>query len=648
MASGTINFDKSSTAGGSYIIGKITWSSSTNSSANTSDVTAKLYVKKLHPDMTLTEPTSGTWSYRLSINGEVTTSSVSLSVLESWVLVATKTVSNIQHGTDGSKTINISGWVSAPSATTLVGHKTDGSEDVDLNTIARAATIESLKCSTSYLDGTITATYTPKSASHYIKRIVYLNSPSTVIRTADLGQKSASQQTSTINFSASELSTIYGKLPSTTSAVIKVAFLTYSDSGYKTQVGSAQSKTITLTIPTSVKPTASLAVAAVNSNTWIKSLGAYVAGYSQVKLTLTASAGEGAKISSTSISGDDFSVSGTTVTANLAASGTFTFTGKAVDSRGRSASDDKKITVLAYSQPAIASIKVERGEYTTSWAASENGPDVRVLFKTTLDLVDEGNTYGVSFELDGSSVTPNSGATSGLVSDSSRTVYFLDVDGEVSHTLTMTATDKVGATATASIVIPSINVTVEFNESGKGVAFGKTSEKEGLECAWPAYFSDNIKVESGTTNKVIENRRITPPDATDDEHKDVRMQLYVGDSGFPSCRNQYSTDGGENWITRSYWRLQDDGLYVDGLRVPEIQHGNVSIVPSAANTPTGLAVTFEKSFSGPPDIIASSHTSVPGTTVIGVGTSSRSATGCMIYVTRTNTTATTVNWIAIY
>jgi hypothetical protein len=87
---------------------------------------------------------------------------------------------------------------------------------------------------------------------------------------------------------------------------------------------------------------------------------------------------------------------------------------------------------------------------------------------------------------------------------------------------------------------------------------------------------------------------------------------------------------------------------VQGFRVPEIQHGNVSVTPSAANTPTSKIITFEKEFSGSPDIVVSGHTSVPGTTLLGVGTASRSTTGCAIWVTRTNTTATTVNWIAIY
>lgn len=494
MASGTIHLNESS-ASGNYIDGKITWSSTTDKDANTSDVTVKLYVAKGHWDMQLTIPTTGTWTYTLKINGTTYTGSKSdFSVLEDWELVYTKTVTGIKHDDDGGKSITISASVLGPSGTTLAGHKTEGSGTATFDTVPRASTIESLSCSTSYLDGTITAKYTPKSALYYNQRIVYLNHGGTItsIRSANLGQKSAEQQTSTINLTDEELSAIYAKVTNTTSAKLRVSFITYSDSGYTSKIGSAQYKEITLTIPTKIKPTASLAVAAVNTNSWIKSRGLYVAGYSQVKLTLTAKAGEGASISSRTISGDGFSVSGSTVTANIDSAGGYTFNGKITDSRGRSASAPNAIEALPYFPPAVTSLKVERGTYSSGWIASENGPDIRVLFKVRLELVDNGNTYSATFKLDGTATAPDYGTTSDLASEASRAAYFYDIDGEISHAMTLTVADKVGVSASATITIPSKNVTIEFNDSGKGIAFGKTSEKDAFECAMDAEFSGKV------------------------------------------------------------------------------------------------------------------------------------------------------------
>lgn len=82
--------------------------------------------------------------------------------------------------------------------------------------------------------------------------------------------------------------------------------------------------------------------------------------------------------------------------------------------------------------------------------------------------------------------------------------------------------------------------------------------------------------------------------------------------------------------------------------LPRIATGTASITPTAANTPTSLAVTFPAGrFTAPPIVVVIPHTSVPGTQVTGVGIGDRSASGCTIVGTRTNTTAFQVGWIAI-
>ena len=67
MASGTIDFTQSDSSG-KYIDGKIEWSSTKNDAGNYSLVDADIYVKKGSTTTTLTEATSGTWSYALAID----------------------------------------------------------------------------------------------------------------------------------------------------------------------------------------------------------------------------------------------------------------------------------------------------------------------------------------------------------------------------------------------------------------------------------------------------------------------------------------------------------------------------------------------------------------------------------------------------
>lgn len=583
MASGTINLKNSgTTSGGGYLMGKVTWSSTTDTANNKSSVTAKLYVKKAVTSGTITVATTGHWDCSLTVNGSNISDSVNASITADWVLLLEKTVP-VNHNSDGSRSITISASAYGPSGTSYSGLQTSGSDNVNLDTIPRATVMNSLSCETSYFDGELTYKYTPQSASFYNKLTIYLSAGDTLtaIRTTNLGKKSASQQTGTTTLSSTELTNIYKALPNAASAKIRITVRTYSNSGYTTQIGSPSYKEVSLTIPASVKPSASLAITLSNSNEWIKSKDVYVQNYSGLTATLSGSAGSGASISAYNISGGGYSSSKSTLTVSkITASGDIKFTGKITDSRGRSASVSQTITVLPYTNPAITSLKVERGTYDGGWTANETGGDVRIIFKTTIALDANGNVYSATFKVDNTAATPDYGTTTGLKSGASMAVYLFDLDGESSHTLKLIAKDSVGNSSSATITIPTINVTIEFNDSGKGIAFGKTSEKDAFECLWPAYFTNSI--------------------------------------------------------------------YTKGFRIPEIQCGSATITVSSANTPASLKITFDKAFSGTPIVVALPQTTAPGTDVLGVSVSSRSTTGCTLWVTRASVSNTVVNWIAMY
>jgi hypothetical protein len=73
--------------------------------------------------------------------------------------------------------------------------------------------------------------------------------------------------------------------------------------------------------------------------------------------------------------------------------------------------------------------------------------------------------------------------------------------------------------------------------------------------------------------------------------------------------------------------------------------GSVLITPSAANTPTSVTVNYTAltgtTFRG----VASPETTVPGTQVLGVALTSITSTSALVWVTRTNTTATRVDYV---
>ena len=603
------------------------------------------------------------------------------------------------------------------SYTPATGTQRTVSATVKVPALDTAAEAGSISAATKYLDSTITCNYTLNYVAHYIRRDVYINNEGTLttIRGATLlGKKSAGAQTSAINLSEAELSAIYAKLKTTTKATLRVKFTTYKDSNYTEKVGD-DFREITLTIPESVKPSLILTAEPLTGIKWILSKGLYVTGsVSNARVIANGEPGEGADLVSTSIidlNGVDYKTAIATIFFKDA--GEYTFTAKVVDSRGRSATDTITLDVLPYDSPAVTKMQAERGTYSSKWTANDNGPDVRVKFKTTLSLANNGNTYEAWFKLDDKTVTPASGSTYDLNSGEEYSVYFKNIDGEQSHRLAMSVYDLVGLGMTTTITIPTLNVTLEYNASGKGIAFGKPSEKDALECAWPMYLSDDLFIatkitcnnpfslrnfnincywadnaahdmivrntdgltlglgwsgnaDDGTSYDTVLDVRpklasfrgtVSAPrgrfTATNDlsgtEHKDVALRLGDEDGQHIDIdSNEIQAKESPTAPGPLYLNLDGGDVSVGDFRIPQIQRGSVTIKPTAANTPTSADVTFPKAFSGTPTVIVSPATAVPGTTVLGAGVNSVTATGCKIWTTRTNTTDTVINWIAVY
>ncbi len=89
------------------------------------------------------------------------------------------------------------------------------------------------------------------------------------------------------------------------------------------------------------------------------------------------------------------------------------------------------------------------------------------------------------------------------------------------------------------------------------------------------------------------------------------------------------------------------------LNYISIDTGEVSITctgiaDSNGKYPSASAkATFNKTFKNAPVVIPIVKTTVPGTSVLGCSVYNVTTTGCDVYLTRTNSQKTTVNWIAI-
>lgn len=98
----------------------------------------------------------------------------------------------------------------------------------------------------------------------------------------------------------------------------------------------------------------------------------------------------------------------------------------------------------------------------------------------------------------------------------------------------------------------------------------------------------------------------------------------------------------DSWIRYYY---QTDGWSAWTPVTGNVITTQLTITP-VANTPTSVTWNFGKTLPTPVRTIASAHTTVPGSVVHTVATSSATTTSVIVWVYRTNTTATLVNVMA--
>ena len=133
MASGYKIFEPS-TASGTKIQAKIEWYSVGNVNTNGSVVTTKLYGRRADNLSGSTNAKDFSGSVKVGDNSAHTFSTLSskISLSTNWLLLQTYT-DTIQHDTDGSKTITITGKLTGATGTSLAGKSSSGSFNAKLD-----------------------------------------------------------------------------------------------------------------------------------------------------------------------------------------------------------------------------------------------------------------------------------------------------------------------------------------------------------------------------------------------------------------------------------------------------------------------------------------------------------------------------------
>ena len=559
MASG--NFSSKSYSG---LCLYVEWSSTSNINSNTSSVTAKVYVKSYGLRASALSD-----SY-VTINGNKKSWTHTFNISDTSILQTTKVAEytvSVPHNSDGTKSITIkanmefNGTYGGTYISDLTASKT-----VTLDTIPRSSSF-SIPSSVN-TGSSLTATITPSSST--FKHKIRLEIGGTTKHTSSFIAAGTTSYSYTIPHSW---------LPSSTSETMTVYLYTYTSSATEdTDYIARISKTITVNVPSSVKPSISELTASVSSGL----SGKYIQGKSKVKLTASASAGSGSSISSyifkgTNINGSSSSytvsstnTSYTKTSSTIQTSGTLTYKVAVTDKRGRTSDySTVSITVYSYAAPQITSISAQR--CLQDGTVDKNGTYAKVTVKRSYSSIDGANTRTV--KLYSSKDDYASGTTVLSTSNTSNTytgVYSSGFAASTNYTIQAVIEDAYN-THSKSASLSVAERTLNIAKYGNGVAVGglssitSASSSGKFECNWDADFTGDIRINSTSSRYIEINRSGVPDDVNQDgtdETADIRMQFYIGDSGNVTCRRRYMLSGDTGYTTQGYWQLGDSRMYI--------------------------------------------------------------------------------------
>lgn len=635
---------------------QIAWTVNSQSVANnTSSVTARVQLVSTGSSYTINSSASKSGS--LTINGTKYSFTFSAALSGNQTkTIYTKTVT-VSHNSNGTKTCSFSATagINVTLSGTYYGNVTaSGSGTFD--TIPRASTISSVTSSVAINGSNAVTVNISRKASSFTHTVVFSFGSYSKTTTGVGTSTSYAIPTSWIN-----------AMPSATSGTAKVTVTTYSGS---TKIGTAVSASFKVTVPSGVVPTISGVTISEAEAGLAAQFGGYVQSKSRLAVSITAAGvySSTIKIYKTTIQGANFTARSFT-SGVLSKSGTSTITITVTDSRGRTASTTRSLTVIAYAAPKISTFTALRANGLGS--ADDNGTMALARIKFSVSAVNDRNekSYKVEYKAKASDTWTQAEEGSVYAYDSSMLLN-AGFDTDTSYDLRLSVTDYFG-TVTASTDVATAFTLMDFNASGRGLAFGKVSEVEnGMEIDLPMSVYQYIYM--GGVRKTDEEKDIFFQ-TTEDAANVHNCKLYGGSGSSVTSIGCWDTarshgiwrylsgtqnlvfdanvkvtraNGGDEFITSggvTHGSRTGRVLFSNGLL---IQWGVEAITP-VANTPTAKAVTFPVAYTSVPMVLTSPITTVPGTSVSGAAPANITVSGFDAYVTRNGTTNTTVGWIAI-
>lgn len=502
---------------------------STNVANNTKNITIDVKVQR-------TDGTSGTTAYNLydkptvslKVGGSAKTPTINyLDTRNLKVCTLATWTGNVTHNSDGTLTLPIVVSWTVPNLTYLASGSISGNASLDR--IPRA-TKPTLSSSSVTMGSSITVTISPADTSFKHKiRYEFGSLVSQIDGVKVGGTQITSDYISSGTVTFTPPTSLGSQIPNANSGTCKFLLYTYTSSG--SHIGT-ESINITVSVP-SYTPT--ISNIALTGNNLLSS--AYVQGKSTVSATVTASSSYGATIQSYSSTVDGKTYTGSSFTSSALSNGSKTVAVTVTDTRGKTATlNSSAITVYAYANPSISSFTVER---------QEDGTTVIATVKGTISAINNKNAKTITVTLNGVTQT---------ITSSSYTINGTTTFTGISTDNTFTATAKLQdsyTSVTKDATLPTVAVTMDFHNSGKGVALGKVAEEADLfEVAWKTKLNKATEIKDNNLATLTLKRNHTYNGAAIKFQNDTDVLGYVGMYGNAVDRplRRWTSDTGESYI----------------------------------------------------------------------------------------------------
>jgi hypothetical protein len=241
---------------------------------------------------------------------------------------------------------------------------------------------------------------------------------------------------------------------------------------------------LTAKVPATVIPSiSSITHTEANTGT-ITGIGAYVQSKSRVKVTIAATGTYGSTIKSYSSTFLGKTYTGASFTTDeLASGGTRTIITTVTDSRGRTATRTATLSVLNYEAPKITTFHVAR--YNASGVAKEDGEYAWLKIAYSVTSLNSKNTasakieYKKTTDTTWSTLYTRTELSLNTTLKPTSTTFSTDYQWDFKITLS----DAFKSESSYETYIPSGAVILDIRADGKGIAFFKTSTKDGVEIA---------------------------------------------------------------------------------------------------------------------------------------------------------------------